>query len=174
MKKLNQTLLALAVIAAVVLLAIPTGSVAAQAEDPRFKGDWTEKEPKEMDELYTDLVYRYDRAGRRIENSDEAVSRLEKRIETLTEAGEDPAGLQAILDAYLANMDAVQAAYEDLGAVVAEHAGFDADGQVTDEALAAATLRQLADGLLDLHQLSEDAHFDLRWDLRDYFYQNRN
>ncbi len=102
------------------------------------------------------------------------MSRLEKRIETLTEAGEDPAGLQAVLDAYLANMDAVQAAYEDLGAVVAEHAGFDADGEVTDETLAAVTLRQIADGLLDLRQLSEDTHFELRWDLRDHFYQNRN
>ncbi len=50
MKKLNQTLLALAVIAAVVLLAIPTESVAAQGEGPRIKRDWTEKEPKEMDE----------------------------------------------------------------------------------------------------------------------------
>lgn len=174
MKKLNQTLLALAVIAAVVLLAIPPESVAAQAEGPQFKGDWTDKEPKEMDELYTDLVYRYDRAGRRIEKSEEAVSRLEKRIETLIEAGEDPAGLQAVLDAYLANRNTVQAAYEDLGAVVAEHAGFDADGQVTDEALAAVTLRQIADGLLDLRQLSEDSHFELRWDVRDYFYQNRN
>jgi hypothetical protein len=98
---------------------------------------------------------------------------LAQRIETLTDAGLDPVRLQAILDDFQANMDAVQTAYDDLGEVIDEHAGFDADGQVTDEALALGTVRQIADGLLDLHQAGEDARFELRWDLREYRYQNR-
>ena len=58
-------------------------------------------------------------------------------------------------------MDAVQAVYDDLGELFDEHAGFDADGEVTDDSLAVYTLRQIADGLLDLHQLGEDARFEL-------------
>jgi hypothetical protein len=173
MKKLNQTLLSLAVIVAVVMLALPTGTVAAQAEDPQLGEDRPAEEPKGLDGWYAELVDRYEQAGERIGNADEAADRLAQRIETLTEAGLDPVRLQAILDDFQANMDAVQAAYDDLGEVIDEHAGFDADGQVTDEGLALGTLRQIADGLLDLHQASEDARFELRWDLRVFQYQNR-
>jgi len=173
MKKLNQTLLSLAVIAAVVMLALPTGSVAGQAEDPPLEGGQAGEEPKGLDGWYADLLDRYERAGERIEKADEAAERLAQRIATLTEAGEDPAELQAILDDFQTNMEAVQAAYAELGEVIDEHAGFDADGQVTDESLAAATLRQIAEGLLDLHQLSEDARFELRWDLMEYRFENR-
>ena len=31
-------------------------------------------------------------------------------------------------------------------------------------------LRQIAEGLLDVHQLREDARFELRWDLMAYRY----
>ena len=170
MKKLNQTLLSLAVIVAVVMLALPTGTVAAQAEDPQHGKGRPAEEPKGLDGWYAELVDRYERMGERIDDADEAVDRLERWIETLTEAGEDPAELQTILDTFLANMDVVQAVYDDLGEVINEHAGFDAERQVTDESLAVYTLRQIADGLLDLHQLGEDARFELRWDLMAYRY----
>ena len=173
MKKLNQTMLSLAVIAAVVMLALPTDSVAAQAEPPQMEEALPGEEPRSPEELYADMLERYEQAGERIENADETISRLEKRIETLIRAGEDPAALQAILDTFLAEMDAVQAAYADLGEVIDEHAGFDADGQVIDESLAIYTLRQTAEALLDLHQFGENALFGLRWDLTEYRYQNR-
>jgi hypothetical protein len=70
-------------------------------------------------------------------------------------------------------MDVVQEVYDELGELIEEHAGFDADGQVTDESLAVYTLRQMAEGLLDLHQLGEAARFELRWDLMEYRYANR-
>jgi len=173
MKKLSKVLLSLAMIAAVVMLAIPNGTVAAQAEGPQLKEGRTGEEPKGLEGLYTEMLDRHERAGDRINNADEVVERLEKRIETLTEAGEDPAELRAILDTFLENMDAVQAVYDELGELIEEHAGFDADGQVTDDSLAVYTLRQIAEGLLDLHQLSEDARFELRWDLMAYRYANR-
>jgi hypothetical protein len=173
MKKLNQTLLSLAVIAAVVMLALPTDVVAAQAEDPQLEKGRAGEEPKGLDGWYAELLERYERAGEQIGDADDAADRLAQRIETLTDAGLDPVRLQAILDDFQANMDAVQTAYEDLGEVIDEHAGFDVDGQVTDEALALGTLRQIADGLLDLHQAGEDARYELRWDLREYQYRNR-
>ena len=170
MKKLSKIWLSMAVLAAVVMLAVPNGTVAAQVEDPRLGEGRPAEEPKGLDGWYAELMDRYERMGERIDNADETADRLARRIETLTEAGEDPAELQAILDTFLANMDAVQAAYDDLGELFDEHAGFDAEGQVTDESLAVYTLRQIADGLLDLHQLGEDARFELRWDLMAYRY----
>ena len=58
--------------------------------------------------------------------------------------------------------------------MIDDHAGFDADGKVVDEGLAVYTLRQIAEGLLEVHQLGEDARFELRWDLMEYRYSLRN
>jgi len=172
MKKLSKIWLSMAVLAAVVMLAVPNGTVAAQVEFPQLEKDDIEQ-PTGLDGLYAEMLDRFVQAGERMDDADEAVDRLECWIETLTEAGKDSAELQAILDIFLANMDAVQAAYDDLGEVIDEHAGFDAEGQITDESLALGTLRQIADGLLDLHQLGEDARFELRWDLMAYRYARR-
>ena len=60
-------------------------------------------------------------------------------------------------------MAAVEDAYVEVGELIDDHAGFDADGKVVDEGLAVYTLRQIAEGLLDMHQLREDARFELRW-----------
>jgi hypothetical protein len=172
MKKLSKVLLSLAMLAAVVMLAIPNGTVAAQTDLPQLEKDDIEQ-PKGLDGLYAEMLDRFTQAGERMDDADEAVDRLEGWIETLTEAGEDPAEPQAILDTFLANMGTVQAAYDDLGELFDEHAGFDSEGQVTDESLAVYTLRQIADGLLDLHQAGEDARFELRWDLMEYRYARR-
>jgi hypothetical protein len=61
MKKLNQTLLSLAVIAAVVMLALPTDVVAAQAEDPQLEKGRAGEEPKGLDGWYAELLERYER-----------------------------------------------------------------------------------------------------------------
>jgi hypothetical protein len=155
------------------LLALPTGAVFAQTEDPPGEEEQTDWKPRSLDELYADLLERYDRAGERLDDADRPAERLENRIETLTENGEDASGLQAILDTFQANLAEVEAAYADLGEIVDEHAGFDDDGAVTDESLATYTLRRIAEGLLDVHQLDEDARFALRWDLVAYRFENR-
>ncbi|MBG0788726.1 MAG: hypothetical protein H0S79_26860 [Anaerolineaceae bacterium] len=168
MKKLSKILVIFTVLAGVVLLAVPTGTVAAQSDVPPVEEAFVG-----LEEMFADMQERYEQAGEQIDNADNVIERLEQRIEDLTEMGEDPAELQAILDNFLANMDAVQAVYDDLGELFDEHAGFDADGEVTDDSLAVYTLRQIADGLLDLHQMGEDARFELRWDLMEYRYGRR-
>jgi len=169
MKKLSKILITLAVLAGIIVLAIPTSTVAAQSEDPPLEEARTARHPKGMEELYAELVDKYEDAGYRILDTDDQVRRLESRIETLTENGKDASGLQTILDTFQENVAAVQSAYDDLGAIVEEHTG-----AVVDESLAVYTLRQLAEGLLDVHQLGENARFELRWDLMAYAYINRS
>lgn len=168
MKKVSKILLTIIVVTGVVMAAVPTRTVAAQSEEP------PEMEGRGgLEEMYVEMVDRYEQAGERIAKAAEVVERLERRIASLVAAGNDPAELQTILDTFLANMGAVQAAYDDLGELFEEHAGFDAEGAVTDEGLAVATLRRIAEGLLDLHQLGEDARFELKWDLMAYRYDRR-
>lgn len=173
MKKLSKILITLAVLAGIVVLAFPTSNVAAQGENPPLEESRTARHPKGLERLYSELVDKYEDAGYRIHDTDDQVRRLENRIETLTANGKDSSGLQEILDTFQENVAVIQSAYDDLGTIVEAHAGFDDDGAVVDESQAVYTLRQMAEGLLDVHQLGEDARFGLRWDLMAYRYMNR-
>lgn len=182
MKKIALILTVSLVIAGIVLLALPAKAVFAQEPDPppfeHGKGR-NQPEPvfplgeKGLERLFDKLVDRYEDAGYRIKDTDDVTRKLENRIEDLVEEGEDPSALEAILETFQENMDTVEAAYTDLGKIIENHAGFNAEGQVEDEAVAILTLRQIAEGLLDVQKLSEDARFDLRWDLLILRYQNK-
>ena len=104
---------------------------------------------------------------------EDVVEKLEARIAALVENGENPARLEDILASFQKNMAVIEKAYADVGELIAEHAGFDEDGQVVDESLAVYTLNKIAEGLLDVHQLSEVTQFELRWDLLIYRYSSR-
>jgi hypothetical protein len=194
MNKVSKTLLIIAVVFGIALMAFPLSSVLAQDETPpqseeeeargmrwlrrpfikrniKMRADLANR-PLDLEQQYTVLVDRYEDAGYRISDSDDVVNRLETRIEKLIEDGEDPAGMQDILDAFLENMNAVEEAHKELGDLIETHVGFDDEGEVLDEDQALATLRSIAEGLLDIHQLAEDARFSLRWDLKTYRYKN--
>lgn len=174
MKKTSKMFIGLILTAGVILLALPVSSVFAQGEEP----PQVETEEPDgilgLEALFAKEVERYEKAEEGIINADEAVAKLKRRIETLIERGKDPSGLQDILDAFLNNLYDVEDIYVEVGELIENHVGFDSDGKVVDEGLAVYTLRQIAEGLLDVHQLAEDARFELRWDLMHYRYSLRN
>ena len=169
-------------IVGIVLLALPSATVYAQESDPpQFEGEkqrdrsgpFFPRGPKGLERLFDRLVDRYEDVGYKIHDTDDVTRKLEDRIEELIEQGEDPADLEAILAAFKENMAAVEVAYDDVGAIIDEHAGFNDDIEVEDERVALLTLRRIAEGLLDVHQLGEDARLELRWDLMELRYQNQ-
>ena len=85
MKKLSKIFLTFAVLAGVVLLVLPTGTVVAQSDVPPVEEAFAG-----LDEMYADMFERYEQAGERIDNADDVVERLEQRIEDLTEMGRGP------------------------------------------------------------------------------------
>jgi DNA-binding transcriptional MerR regulator len=181
MKKISKKLITSMILLGVVFLALPADSVFAQEiYPPESEGEFHRRRPEPLfiqgpeglEKLYNRLVDRYEDMGYRIYDTDDVIRRLEDRIEALIEEGGDPSELEAILAAFNENMAAVEEAYEELGVLIDEHAGFSNEGEVTDEDTALGTLRKMAEGLRDLHQLGEDARFDLRWDLMILRYQN--
>ncbi len=174
MKKTSKIVIGLILTAGVVLLALPTGSAFAQGEEPPQVEMEESDGAMGLEALFAQEVERYEKAEEGFINADEAIDKLERRIETLIERGKDPSGLQGILNAFRENLYEVEEIYAEVGALIDEHAGFDADGAVVDESLAVCTLRQIAEGLLDVHQLGEDARFELKWDLMAYRYGLRN
>lgn len=181
MKKISKILVISMILLGVALLALPANSVFAQEFDPpESEGEFRRRRPEPLflkgteglEKLYDRLVDRYEDVGYRIYDTDDVIQKLEDRIETLIEEGSDPSDLEAILEVFNENMASVEEAYEELGVIINEHSGFDEEGEVSDEDIALGTLRQIAEGLRDVHQLGENARFDLRWDLMVLRYQN--
>ncbi len=181
MKKFTLTLMSSLLIAGMVLLALPSGTVFAQEEGPPEMERANQRDhikpffprgPKGLERMYDRLVDRYEDMGYRIQDTDDLVGKLEDRIADLIEAGEDPSALEDILAAFNEDMEAVAAAHEAVGVIVEAHEGFNDAGEVEDESMALLTLRQIAEGLLDVHQLGEDARSTLRWDMMEYRYLN--
>ena len=169
-------------ITGMVLLALPSGTVFAQESDPpqldrEKQRDRSEpffpRGPKGLERLYDKMVDRYEDMCYRINDTDDVTRKLEDRIEDLVDAGEDPSALEAILATFQENMTAVEEAYDAVGVIIDEHDGFNGEGEVEDESLALLTLRRIAEGLQDVHQLGEDARLALRWDLMELRYQNQ-
>ena len=172
MKKVLGILAVSLLVAGMVLLALPSGTVYAQEpEPPQFDREkhrdrslpFFPRGPKGLERLYDRLVDRYEDVGYRINDTDDVTRKLEDQIEDLIDAGEDSADLEAILATFQENMTAVDAAYDAVGEIVDDHAGFDGEGEVEDERLALLTLRGIAEGLQDVHQLGEEARLALRW-----------
>ncbi len=92
MKKISKILLTLAVLVGIVVLALPTSTVAAQGEKPPVEERRTARHPKGPEGWYAELVDQYEDVGYRLQDTDDPVRRLENRIETLTENGEDASG----------------------------------------------------------------------------------
>ena len=174
MKQTSKIVIGLILTASVVLLALPASSVFAQDEEPPQMESEVPDGPTGIEALFEQEIKRYEKAEEGFINADEAAAKLEKRIETLVERGKDPSGLQDILDAFRNNLYDVEDIYAEVGELIENHVGFDSNGNVVDEGLAVYTLRQIAEGLLEVHQLVEDARFELRWDLMEYRYSLRN
>ena len=173
MKKIGKLLIGLTLAVSLIFLASPAGSVYAQGDEPP-RDALEEQSGQGLEDLFAREIERFEKVGERIEKSAEVVEKLEDRIEARVEAGKDASDLEEILATFQANMVAVEEAYADVGELIDDHAGFDVDGKVVDESLAVYTLRQIAEGLLDMHQLGEDARFALKWDLIEYRYGQRN
>lgn len=182
MKKFTLIITASLLIAGIALMALPAESVFAQGPGPgQFERDKDRNRPRPffpagpegLERLYDRLVDRYEDVGYRITDSDDITRKLEARIEALLDDGEDASDLEDILAAFNQNMDAVEAAHQAVGEIIAAHEGFTDAGDVADEAAALRTLRQIAEGLLEVHQLGEDARLGLHWDLMTHRYENR-
>ena len=178
MKKLTKLMVMSIAVVGILLVAFPTQAVFAQGENPPNSERQQRKErpfrrhPISLERLFERLVDRYEDLGYRIQDQDDVIQRLEARIETLIDVGEDPSELQRIQEAYMTGLEAIEAPYVEVGELIDDHAGFNDDGEVVDEDLALATLEEVAQDLKDVRRLLQDVRFDLHWDLMTYRFKN--
>ena len=93
---------------------------------------------------------------------------IQNWINTLQGQGKDTTDLETALAAFNSQIATAQTNHDAAASTLASHAGFDANGQVTDRAQAASTLRQAYQSLQTAHLTLVSAVVDLRLAVRTW------
>lgn len=120
----------------IALAALPASGAFAVDDNP--PADKTEK----LEKMWARVVKIYERTGKAFEETDSHIAKFQGMIDKAAENGKDVSDLQEALDAYEAALTDARPQYEALGALIAAHAGFDADGNITDLEQAKTTLKE--------------------------------
>ena len=104
----------------------------------------------------------YQRQDDRLAKADEFFAKVQSGIDKVTAKGYDASGIQAALDALETAVDAAKPIHENTASIIAAHAGFDANGKVTDRAQARETVKLLGQSLKDYRSTVGDPFKALR------------
>lgn len=148
-----KNILLAAMVLALVAAVLPWTSVfAAPAADPSTPPADGEKSNTRLESLWTREQNAVERMGKVIDRSDTMTEKVQTWIDKARGNGKDVTALQAALDAYKQAIQEAGPMYEQAQSIVSEHAGFDADGKVTDREQAIQTLKELGTQLKDLRE----------------------
>jgi hypothetical protein len=110
----------------------------------------------------------YQREGARLANASNFVARIQALIDKAAQKGWDTSSVQAALNALSSVIPAVQAAHAPGAALVASHAGFNANDKVIDRTTAIATAKSLAQVLKDTRIAMDGTGLALRAAIRAF------
>jgi hypothetical protein len=168
-KSIIMAILAVLVIGVVVLV-LPLGLAAAQTQTPAVP-----KDPATQAERVTRLEKAYqaeqkalETQARRLDRADKLSARVQTVIDNAKAKGKDTAKLAASLAAFNAKVSDAKTLHAKAARILSTHAGFDADGKVTDPAAARGTLVDARQALKDARQslggsLKELVNFVKEW-----------
>jgi hypothetical protein len=148
---LKKTTLA-GLLAVLILTALPL-SAAYAAGDPLPPVADGELTGERLERVWARRQRAYARLGRILERADGMIDRAQGLLDKAESEGKDVSALQAALEAFAEAVEDAQVVYDEAIAIVDSHAGFDDEGKVTDEGLAAETVRQLAEKLEQVRDL---------------------
>jgi hypothetical protein len=86
---------------------------------------------------------------------------VQSQIDKLNTAGRDTSSLATALSTFQSQIATAQSAYDAAGSILDAHAGFDANGHVTDPVLARQTATDAHQSLLNAHNVLKQAVEDL-------------
>ncbi len=140
MKNIFKNTVLAALAAALVFAAFPMTSAFAQGEVPNEK----------LEQAWARQLKVYEKIGKGFEDTDAQIAKIQARIDKAAANGKDVAALQAALDAFGSALKSSRPIYDSISAIVNAHAGFDANGKVTDAELARSTLKEFHAKMLEL------------------------
>lgn len=134
----KKTMLA-GLIAVLALAALPVTSAFAQDENPP-KGEVT---TEQLEKAWAKQLKVYEMLGKAFENTDAQFAKAQELIDRATANGKDASAIQSALNAFKAAVEKSRPVYDGLTTLVNSHAGFDANGKVTDATQAKATVQSV-------------------------------
>lgn len=143
MKTMFNKLILAVMTAALVFAAFPVTSAYAQDENPP-KPELTNER---LEKIWARELKAYERLGKAFADVEGSIEKIQARLDKAAENGKDVTALQAALDAYESALLASKPTYDSIGGLVSAHAGFDADGKVTDAEQAKATVNEVGEQL---------------------------
>ena len=147
----------LAVLAALVAVGISFGSASAAPAKP------TTPKPANAGLSHTYKVEqdRLKLQDVRLKNADKHAGKIDEIITKLKAKGQDTAALEQAVAAFRAEIVKARAEWQAAGATLSTHAGFDADGKVTDADQARATLKDAHGHMEQTHAIARAAYAKL-------------
>jgi len=140
MKNMFKKLILAVFAAALVFAAFPAANAYAADDAPPITG---EVPNEKLEKVWARQLQAYEKTGKAFADVDAHIAKFQERIDKAAENGKDVTALQAALDAYESALNAAQPKYAGIASIVNTHAGFDANGKVTDAEQAKSTVEQM-------------------------------
>jgi hypothetical protein len=169
LKKSILTLAAAGMVAAAALLgSVSPAAAAGELQEPAPPSN------ERLTLLYERLQLVLEGQALRLEYAGKAADHGQKWIDLLNSQGvEDVDELEELLAEYRAGIADASESYTAAADILAEHAGFDDEGNVTDPEQAAQTLREAGQNLRESHRTLREATRDFRMGIRDWRMEHR-
>ncbi|MBT3337109.1 MAG: hypothetical protein HN855_15545 [Anaerolineae bacterium] len=152
----------IALVAMLSIAALPTASVSASELTDETSPPTGEVTGEKLEAAWERALLLNERVGKTFERVDTLTEKIQTLIEKADEKGMDTSAVQAALDAFNAAVDEAYPVYEAAQDVIAAHAGFDANGKVTDAETAQATLKSLGESLKEIRGMTVESGKALR------------
>jgi uncharacterized protein YukE len=139
MKNIFNKMILAVLAAALVFAAFPMTSAFAQGENPP-KGELTHAK---LEQVWARQLQNYEKIGKGFEDTDAQIAKFQAKIDQAAVKGKNVTALQAALNAFGAALKSAKPNYDSISGIVSSHKGFDANGKVTDAALAKSTVEEM-------------------------------
>jgi hypothetical protein len=147
MKSIFNKIILAVMTAALVFAAFPVTSAYAQDENPPADGKLTNEK---LEKIWARELKVYERLGKVFNDIDDTITIFQARIDRAAKNGKDVTSLQPALDAFEAALKKSKPMYDSTSGLVSAHAGFDANGKVTDAEKAKSTVQEMRDKLKEV------------------------
>ena len=158
-----KRMILIALVAVLSLSVLPISSVSASGlRDDATPPAKKEQSGERLEKVWARALRVNERVGKRFEQADKVIVRIQTLMDKANEKGMDTTAIQSALDAFSASVAEARPIYESAQAVIATHAGFDANGKVVDAEKALATVKSLGESLKEIRAQTTDKGKALR------------
>lgn len=173
MKTLFSKMILFALVATLVMAALPFVSASAAGEDDPPVPSQGQLSNERLERVWARQLRIYNRIGRVFEHADTLTDKVQQLIDRAKANGKDVTALQAALDAFEAAIKDAHPIYESTKGIVNSHQGFDSHGTVTDPVKAQETVKAMHGKLKEIKGAMNGTGRGLRETIRTFRDANR-